>query len=466
MLKGMTDTNLDRDHMASILEVAAGGNAEPYDPASKPSPHTTPLARFSSKRPLVPTDAEPELRAFAEARCEIDQIDIAFPFQLAKTESAVAALCATGGKPRERSTVVRIYSLDLPEPERGYPRYISVPVRMSSGSLGEHILLDDTRKTLYVGNGSQIQSFVYAFDGIDQKDTGEFKSGHGTAPMRNIFNAAGYGGAMTTIRDGSRLLRSGKKGLAVWNMEPGKLPLPGSKDVAAPRQMITSPAMTGISVWTEHPSEPLQRIAAYDHRYGATLVTFQTQQIVTRYVGHGGFIRDIQTSADDANTFITAAEDGAVRMYDVRLPTPVLAIYHRDEPIRAALYQHIHQQPFVILGGTKSEQVKVWDVRAKLPLYELSTGNNQVNALAWDEPRQTLYAATECCYKDRNGYRIGYRAAQFPDSGEDDRRTWPEQAYHSETSFGYPLDSCDQRLYRYTFKEDADVTVLPSYGPS
>lgn len=156
-------------------------------------------------------------------------------------------------------------------------------------------------------------------------------------------------------------------------------------------------------------------------------------------------------------------------------------------------------------------------MRARAAVYELSTGNNAVVDLAWDEGRTTLYAATECSYMDRLGNHHEYRPAKVPklqrdaerqewrksmgaayepdedededmdddedDEDDDEERCWPVSAYHAEDHFGFMFDSGDHRLcessrpsscclntdlktapVRYAFKENADPKVLPPYG--
>lgn len=56
----------------------------------------------------------------------------------------------------------------------------------------------------------------------------------------------------------------------------------------------------------------------------------------------------------------------------------------------------------------------MWDIRAEECVYELSTGNNAVSALAWDSARSALFVATECRYVNRMGVRSGYRRARIP----------------------------------------------------
>ena len=123
----------------------------------------------------------------------------------------------------------------------------------------------------------------------------------------------------------------------------------------------------------------------------------------------------------------------------------------------------------MIIGGEETQQVKIWDSRARQPLYELSTGNNKVASLVWDDEHQTLYAQTNCRYMTRMGDHMNYRKAhfrseipqdmdvddedddkgdedEFDDDDDDDERAWPEKAYHQEHSFGHPLDSGEHRL--------------------
>lgn len=190
-----------------------------------------------------------------------------------------------------------------------------------------------------------------------------------------------------------------------------------SKD-SAPTRRLASPALSNIGTWVHTSRESKEMIVGYgsqkSDQYGAASVDLETMRATIRYLGHEGHITCIRTNEADPSTFMTAAMDGVVRLYDVRAPTPALAIHHADEFINAALDEHVGGQPFVIIGGTSTEQVEVWDVRAKLPLYELSTGNNQVRTLAWDGSTQTLYAGTECESVDRMGGHHDYRRIRKP----------------------------------------------------
>lgn len=171
-------------------------------------------------------------------------------------------------------------------------------------------------------------------------------------------------------------------------------------------------------------------------------------------------------------------------------------------------------------GGEAKEHIKMWDIRARAAVYEMSTGNNAVVGMAWDAQHNSLYAATECRYMDRMGNSLEHRRGKVPieqreninqnqsqhdgveeeddgveedmeDEEEDDdddddlnMRCWPKKAYHDEGFFGYMFDAGEHRicellflscgcyslltvnvyLDRYAFKEDADTRVLPVYG--
>jgi hypothetical protein len=136
-------------------------------------------------------------------------------------------------------------------------------------------------------------------------------------------------------------------------------------------------------------------------------------------------------------------------------------------------------------GNDKEEAIKLWDLRANAPVYELATGNNAVIGMAWDDEADTLSAITECCHEGSE-----YRAAKFSprdlakrkaqadapdqqmdeddgdfyDDGEDEdlyedyredttrSRKWPKQAYHAENYWGHVFDSrkrhkiCESRV--------------------
>lgn len=115
-----------------------------------------------------------------------------------------------------------------------------------------------------------------------------------------------------------------------------------------------------------------------------------------------------------------------------------------------------------------THSVRLWDVTAQRCMYELSTGNNEVHAMAWDAPHHTLYAATECDFRDRLGYWHNYRRYKMPPWEREERlaagtmndvqgdeeledadyegRCWPKRSFRGEDYFGYAFDSGEHRL--------------------
>lgn len=168
-------------------------------------------------------------------------------------------------------------------------------------------------------------------------------------------------------------------------------------------------------------------------------------------------------------------------------------------------------------GGVRTENIRLWDIRARNPVYALSTGNNEVGGLQWVEDSQTLLASTRSSRMDRNGSTFEYRGARIrthvpknpgdpwpalpqvypededslhpeptdqpPHGGSwDEQSAWPEKSHYNEFAFGAAFDAGEHRLCRfnfhcwrrvfsdlalsdrYNFKDTADINVLPVYG--
>lgn len=333
-----------------------------------------------------------------------------------------------------------------------------------------------------------------------------------------------------------RLIRAGRGAVGVWTLD--KLPTHGDKgtkrigerfnaedswrdDPEAIESSCGSPVGTVIkledntlypAVWAAHPAQKGVMICAADpsktNTYSTVAVDLEGGgKSVARYIGHGaelsaGGIAVSASPEGDKNVFVTACMDGLARLYDVRHPLPVLSMDcgNRSEGCPAAVLIHPDGIPTVFTGGEAKEHIKMWDIRARAAVYEMSTGNNAVVGMAWDAQHNSLYAATECRYMDRMGNSLEYRRGKVPieqreninqnqsqhdgveeeddgveedmeDEEEDDdddddlnMRCWPKKAYHDEDFFGYMFDAGEHRIYRYAFKEDADTRVLPVYG--
>lgn len=88
-------------------------------------------------------------------------------------------------------------------------------------------------------------------------------------------------------------------------------------------------------------------------------------------------------------------------------------------------------------------------------VYELSTGNNDVTALAWDARRSHLYAATRCAHLDKNGEARFYRAAEV--DGEFAWREDKEDAYSRDVVV-WPSDTVNAEGHGESAATAAKVT--------
>ncbi|CAE6413050.1 unnamed protein product [Rhizoctonia solani] len=194
-------------------------------------------------------------------------------------------------------------------------------------------------------------------------------------------------------------------------------------------------------------------------KYRCIGIDLEAGKSTSYYLGHGADVSEFSVSPTDPQLFLTACNDG----------------------FAPAALAHPDGIPIVFTGTHKGEQIKVWDVRARACVYELSTGNNSVQSLAWDAQNNCLYAATECQHMDRLGYHHDYRYAKIPKSQEfdegmeyddddgkdyyiDEERCWPKPAWHKEDYFGYIYDAGIHLILRYAFKEDPNLSVVPEYG--
>ncbi|VDB98888.1 unnamed protein product [Peniophora sp. CBMAI 1063] len=474
----------EKDLKAKMLGYAA----TPHKDTPKPSLYTSPLARFGIN-PVIPgPDASPATVAFAEARCEVQSNEIARPSTLRLAGNALVVLGASGWK--EQSGMVSIRDLSSGDDRDFF--YKKRTYNLGSRG-GNELVVDDSRKLVYNDGRKVINACSY---GEQKKTKGEdaaMYQGEGPgAPTEKSANALGnassdedsdmdsddddmyldgrdgredlafslksngYEGVLGLADGGAKILRIGGKGLGIWDVpQRGK---------TAGFTSLDSQAFSDVDVMEEHPSIAQQRLmATFKGSYYVSSVDIETGRVAARYVGHNREVTTFASSKEDPHGFITASSDGGVRFYDSRLPAPIYAIEHSHaEDLQSVLYEHIGGYPFIIIGGFKTQQVKIWDARGRAPLYALSTGNNNVQGLAWDGERNQLFAATACSYRGRDGTAYDYRRANFGDRRSD--KAWPQQAYHDEESFGYPFDCGSHRLLRYRLTSEPDARFLPVYG--
>ncbi|KAF8598053.1 hypothetical protein BDV93DRAFT_610081 [Ceratobasidium sp. AG-I] len=410
---------------------------------------------------------------------------------------------------KNRIPAVSYFILDSGIEEYGFaetrylePGLVGIPHSMT---------IDASRKLLLVGDKKRVKSYAWA------SPSGEF---YPDKPLpTHTLDSADFIGAMTVLPNGT-IVRAGDGEAAVWDIN--SLPTHGPKgkrrignriniqnvwrddpeaierssgSVPTSRIKFVDQPTLSPGTWESLPQAPSTMICST--RCGSTpeywclsIDLAHGGKTVARYIGHGGIMGDLSVSDGDPNVFLTGCTDGFARLFDVRRPLPVCTfdVCARREACNSVALGHPDGIPIAFTGTGKTQHVTAWDIRARAAIYELSTGNNEVNALAWDPKRNTLFAATECSYMDTAGFRHGYRPGtkcemnlgkpstqnqnrkheeEEEEDGDDDddyERCWPDLAWHFEDYYEYPFDSGNHRVFRYAFKENPDTSILPEYG--
>ncbi|KAJ7697798.1 hypothetical protein B0H17DRAFT_1177518 [Mycena rosella] len=503
-----------------------------------PRPHnlSSLLSRFGWDLP-EPSHSSPLVNAIMQARCEISSDPSWLPTGISISASCLLVACK-GGWRNDTSSLAYYHDLD----ERSAVCLFPLNKRTADYGPGSDrydpfwtAAIDEVNKLMFVAENARARSFAWA------SPTGEkYEAGL----PRHTLNTSDHRGPLSVFAPG-RVLRAGRGSIAFWNLDDLETHGPDGKRVVGetdayygekwssgsdPTSVIhlADPAFAPLA-WCTHPNLPGNMLCAPGleappRDYACVSVDLDLAKLAARYLGHGAAIRVLSTSEPEPQAFLTAADDGYVRLYDTRRLLPALTL--RAEGCRAAVLVQPDGIPLVFTGSKTEQAVSLWDIRAAKAVYELSTGNNGVSGMAWDAGRSVLYVATVCGYKDRNGQQtVGYRAAQFPegmypgdqmDNGwegdgeggrsgdearsadedgpraavdvdvaccvedlfdDDDGRfedyggdydapdfAWPRKAAHKEDYFGKVFDAGDHQIFRYAFADKADPSVLPAYG--
>ena len=179
------------------------------------------------------------------------------------------------------------------------------------------------------------------------------------------------GGPLALIDNGSKILRGGRGGVEVWDVD--SLPDHGPKgekrvgkgkisvddfwhDEPEDIERSTGTDATLTIRFTDPALDPLrwQRLSnakmLCTQKRGFSCYTIDLQaggKVTSRYLGHGGEVNCISVSEGDPNAFLTACNDGVVRLYDVREPLPRLSFNAGagSDPCDTALYIHVEGVP-------------------------------------------------------------------------------------------------------------------------
>ncbi|KAJ6561272.1 hypothetical protein B0H10DRAFT_2117892 [Mycena sp. CBHHK59/15] len=531
MLPGpQKDKNIYSHRMSGLLKqieewIAEGTMKRPDDPNlmprlpyhwnTTPRPHTlsTPLSRFNNGITGL-TSTTPLMDAIFQARCEISSDSINLPIGLVNNGSCLVLPCMGGWK--NRSPSLTYYRLDEDAaPKEKFP-LISGHVDVGLTEIAYWATTDEQRKLMFVADTYRVKSYAWA-----DAQTGET---YDSAFPTHTLHTSDHRGPLHVLAPG-RFLRAGKGSAGVWHLDELKTHGPdGSARVgrrfdisgssrdeedvledssgSEPTTVINfADSNVAPAKWHPHPLVATTMLCGSDPAkskdYSCISLDLEHGgKTVARYLGHGGETRAFSTSISEPNIFLTGSDDSYARLYDHRLPLPVLTLIAGSEQDHCAGLAFVHPDgiPTVFTGAAHEEVVRLWDIRARKMVYELSTGNNEVTGMTWDAERSALYVSTTCDYVDRNGEAYGYRRAKIPRSQDpfwahyggaiehdedesrsddsesdeddyaDDDPCWPKDAAHAENYFGHVFDCGDHRIFRYTFKEHADPSILPEYG--
>ena len=333
----------------------------PYKPEFVPSEHSTPLARFKALPPPVPESSSPEEIYLREARCEISSRPIASPVILAKGGNILVAQGCGGWK--DGDPITEVLPLGLPRDKwLKYYEHTEDPGHISPFA---HVAVDGERNLVWTADHARIKSSKIRFTEKDSRSTTlhTFKSNHFTGPL-------------ALLDGGARIMRSGEKGLAFWNVDTaetlqttrkrylgGKLPdsyidnswrdfddIPDfemSRGLKQDSQIAFRPRVkrAGIGAWCKHPSSSNTMICAGSKEYRVFGLDITTGRMNSTFVGHGAFVSSLSTSPGDPNAFLTTCHDGAARLYDVRAPVPSLTIFDAKEQLESSILVHLGGAP-------------------------------------------------------------------------------------------------------------------------
>ncbi|KAK1221371.1 hypothetical protein PQX77_015822 [Marasmius sp. AFHP31] len=492
---------------------------KPWWETPLPRPKTTPLSRFRERNLHLPPVSSTQAFSLYQAMAEIfvDQILSPSASLCISADNQFIAVPGAGGY-KDRSPYLSFSHLDDSTSD-----FSTSTTELGFCDIAGEITLDDVRKLVWLSDGSRVKSYAWASEGRRRKSL---------LPTHTLSCKIAYWNVEDLKTHGPKGTKRIGKSISIedsWRDDDEEIERSAGSKADGTIQLQDQPSFS-IQTWHALPNSTSQILCAsvVKSEYGYSLISvdLESGRRLGRYLGHGGTISHISSDpASEPNTFLTACSDAYVRLYDHRQPLPVLTFKAENRSFcHSAVYAQPNGLPFVFTGGTRSEVIRLWDVRARRLVYELSTGNTSVQGLGWDSQRNTLYASTKCSYLGRMGDHYGYRIAKPPkppqdalararandpsfkktkmvkrgnygrdEDGDEDMeeaeveywedynterededeehfyeagttKCWPARAYHPENYFRRMHDAGEHCLYRYRFAIDADPGTYPKYG--
>ncbi|KAF8311611.1 hypothetical protein DL93DRAFT_1402572 [Clavulina sp. PMI_390] len=198
------------------------GNTLVYNRDNVPSPHSTPLALFS-RRPTQMNTPDLRTAALLEARCQTTSDMTHRPIQLALGGGAVA-LQGVGGF-KERDPTLNIWPTDprLNADGRDFDRMIK------TGHIGiaGQLTIDGERHLIWSVDLKRVKSHRFEMPKLrksegDQDDkNGDEVEGDVKFFARHTFDntSSGFHGPVALVDNGVTLLRCGRQGVAIWDVD-------------------------------------------------------------------------------------------------------------------------------------------------------------------------------------------------------------------------------------------------------
>ncbi|KAI0326952.1 WD40 repeat-like protein [Cubamyces sp. BRFM 1775] len=465
--------------LSAAPPLPAFAQIRPWTKSPRPHALTTRLSRFRPDIVPTATPSTPLALAIAEARAQLttDLVPLTHAMSVSSGSSILAL--ASGGGWKAREPMLQYYLLGSQSDT--YLEGVSMDPGLSS--VPRFVATDEEHKLLFLADDDKIKSFSFA--------AGE----GGKAPKRlanvhTLETQRQCDGPIAVLSNG-RVARAGKGKAAIWDLSSpaphdddqeraASLPSVEMSGASNPHAVVTfadDPSYAPATWYLHSPTGHLlcgERTASSGGYACLALDLEHGGRRAARYLGHGGDVTRITTSPGDPNLFVTAAGDGYARLFDARRPLPVLTIETsiQHEGCVDVVLVHPNGIPTLFTGGDRTQQIKMWDIREQECVYELSTGNNAVRGMAWDDAHSSLFVATECPYVNRFGERAGYRKARIPTwatwaSVEKDYKAYKASARQppagSPTSTASvasesvpPIDEDDSRGYYDSEDEDAE----------
>ena len=286
----------------------------------------------------------PLAHAIYQARVQltVDSTIPSIPFEMSLSSGGTILTSASRSRWKAREPALHYYILN--DQSANFLEGVTMDPGLSG--VPHYVTTDESRKLVFLADGGRIKSFSFATDA-----TGKVPQ---TLPNVHTMNAqCGCAGPLAVLPNG-RIARAGAGRVTIWNLDTlemhqdaprkligeGTLSLDGSSrtDPSAVELSTGSPPDAVVelasdpaffpAVWHFH--APSGHLLCGEHAersggYACMSVDLEHGgRRVARYLGHGGEVKRMTTSAGDPNLFATAGSDGYARLFDVRRPLPVL----------------------------------------------------------------------------------------------------------------------------------------------